>query len=235
MEAKSDKIPKTISSVFSGGVIKLNGTTLLPHHISSLIFYMSSSTQQWRYLNLRNCNLRSSGMNMLLRRCQLWNMSTSVEMTHLHGECIVRQCCVNSLTLCGDNGMEEHVKDITDSLEANTTLQCLKLCHINYKGIDCIAKIIHSNTTLRKLDLSQNNISDNGAVTVINHLKNIQELYMSHNNITSKGMNRLMLSLINMHLPEGHKSVENVSTLEYVDLSRNHSSPWGVYCVIIRH
>ena len=28
---------------------------------------------------------------------------------------------------------------------------------------------------------------------------------------------------------------ENLSTLEYVDLSHNVSSPWGVYCAIIRH
>ena len=28
---------------------------------------------------------------------------------------------------------------------------------------------------------------------------------------------------------------ENTSTLEYVDLSNNNSSPWGVYCAIIRH
>ena len=28
---------------------------------------------------------------------------------------------------------------------------------------------------------------------------------------------------------------QGISSLEYVDLSKNRESPWGVYCVIIRH
>jgi len=52
-EAKSDRIPKTVSSLFSGGNIDLTGIALLPHHVSSLIFFMSASkSEQWTILNL---------------------------------------------------------------------------------------------------------------------------------------------------------------------------------------
>ena len=41
MEAKSDtEMPKAILSIFTEGNIILNGLTLLPHNISSLIFYV---------------------------------------------------------------------------------------------------------------------------------------------------------------------------------------------------
>ena len=54
-------------------------------------------------------------------------MLTSVEMTHLCRLCIVLLSLgiivFNSLTLREDSGMEEHVKEITDSLEANRRLK----------------------------------------------------------------------------------------------------------------
>ena len=40
---------------------------------------------------------------------------------------IIRHCYVNNLTLCGDKGMDKYIKEITDSLQANTTLQSLTL------------------------------------------------------------------------------------------------------------
>jgi len=172
MEAKSDKITETISSIFSGGDIKLNDITLLPHHISSLIFFMSSTTQQWRSLNLQNCNLRRNGMKCLLEHVikNEEKMST-LQYVDLSGNdsspwgvycAIIRHCCVNSLTLCGDDGMEEHVKEITDSLEANRRLESLMLCGVGRIGIDSIKEILVNNSTLSEVNLSWMKIGSEG-------------------------------------------------------------------------
>ena len=59
-------MPKGVYSIFTNGKITLNGITLLPHHISSLLFFVSASVQQWKILSLGNCNLRDIGMNSLL-------------------------------------------------------------------------------------------------------------------------------------------------------------------------
>ena len=67
-EAKSNAVdmPKAVYSIFTNGKFTLNGITLLPHHISSLLFFVSASEQQWKILSLGNCNLRDIGMNSLL-------------------------------------------------------------------------------------------------------------------------------------------------------------------------
>ena len=165
MEAKSNKLPQQISSIFCNGDIQLAGMTLLPHHVSSLIFFMCASTmQQWRTLDLENCNLRSVGMNSLLEHVikSKDNMSR-LEYVDLSGNnsspwgvycTIIRHCCVYSLTLCGDDGMGEHVKMITDSLEANKNLYSLTLCSIGNIGIESIKKVLVNTTTLSEVNLS---------------------------------------------------------------------------------
>ena len=165
MEAKSDKIPETISSIFKGGKIKLTGITLLPHHISSLIFFMSTSiTQKWRILELGNCNLRNIGINSLLEHVIKNEGNTStLKYVDLSGNdsspwgvysVIIRHCCLNSLTLCGDDGMEGHVKGITDSLTANTVLETLTLCSIGRTGVKSVCKILGNKLNLIEINLS---------------------------------------------------------------------------------
>ena len=127
MEAKSDKIPKIVSSIFTNGKITLTKMILLPHHISSLIFFMSvSSVKQWKILELNDCNLGDTGMDSLLEHFikNDENIST-LEYVDLSGNnsspwgvycAIIRHCRVDSLTLFGDEGMEEFVEEITESL-----------------------------------------------------------------------------------------------------------------------
>ena len=140
MEAKSNvEMPKAVSSIFADGKITLNGITLLPHHISSLLFFMSaSSVQQWKVLALGGCNLRDIGMNSLMEHIVKNDENISaLEYVDLSGNstspwgvycAIIRHCCVRNLTLCGDEGMKTYVKDMTDSLQMNKMLQSLTLC-----------------------------------------------------------------------------------------------------------
>jgi len=165
MEAKSDKIPEIISSIFKAGKIKLTGITLLPHHISSLIFFMSTSiTQNWEILELENCNLRCIGMNSLLEHVAKneGNMST-LTYVDLNGNgsspwgvycAITRHGCVDSLTLCGDDGMEEYVEGIIDSVNANATLKTLTLFEIGRTGVKTVSELLDSSLYLIVVNLS---------------------------------------------------------------------------------
>ena len=227
---------------------------------------------------------------------------------------LIRHSCVNSLTVCGDEGIGDYVEEITNSLNANIKLQSLTLCHIGKSALKPIKEVLVNNTTLNEMNLSwekvrrrnetnvllhttcslsqlgngtalnSNNrevninilfnsqhgcfndtidlhkivndhkcnndamalialglynntsvqavnassceISDGGAVAIGDCCKynSLKELDLSSNKITECGMDYLL------------KSIRNVSTvlLEYVDFSSNGSSPWDVYCVIIR-
>ena len=66
MEAKSSvEAPDVISDMFKDGKINIKGVQLLPHHISSLMTYMSNSSMQWNTLQLNQCNITDVGMSVL--------------------------------------------------------------------------------------------------------------------------------------------------------------------------
>ena len=167
MEGKSNaEIPKEISSIFTDGEITLTGITLLPHHISSLTFFMSASSMQWKILKLGKCNLGSTGMNSLLEHVIKDNESMStLENIDLSGNksspwgvycTIIRHCHVNKLMLCGDEGMEEYIEEIVYSLKTNAKLQSLTLCNIKTTGLFIIPHLI-TNTDLKELNVSWRN------------------------------------------------------------------------------
>ena len=170
VEAKSTAIPSTILSIFNAGSIDLIGYTLLPHHISSLIFFISAATKKtWRSLELSNCNLGENGINILLQHTIKHKESMStLEYIDLSGNhaspwgmycAIIKCCCVNTLTLCGDDGMEGHIKEITDSLKANRTLESLTLCSIGRSGVNSIQEVLVNRTSLTEVNLSWEKIS----------------------------------------------------------------------------
>ena len=57
---------------------------------------------------------------------------------------VIRDCCVNSLTLFGDERMKEFVNEITESLQENVKLQSLTLCKIGRNGLQSIKEILNT-------------------------------------------------------------------------------------------
>jgi len=55
---------------------------------------------------------------------------------------VIRHCCINSLTVCGDEGMERHVEEIADSLEVNKVLKSLRLRSIGRIGHWLITEVL---------------------------------------------------------------------------------------------
>ena len=186
---------------------------------------------------------------------------------------IIRHCSGNSLTLCGDEGMKEFVKEILDSLQANTTLCSVTLCATCRSNVrrnnnvivkadntkcsknilvidrrlflgaldDDEKEILNGNNRVvnikiqydgddeclpETINLSNKDISNDTVCLLIFGFHSntiVKQLGLSYNNISAIGMNRLL------------ECVKYAIPLKYVDLSGNYSSPWGVYCAIIRH
>ena len=334
MEAKIDtEIPLQVTSIFSDGDISLSGMTLLSHHVTSLLFFMNACVQQWKSLKLSNCflqrvemyNIMQNMLNNKERMSTLEHVDLSLNVSSPWGVycAVIRHSCVSSLTLCGDKGMTEYIKEITDSLQVNTTLQSLTLFSVGKVGVESIKEVltnnliltslnlswekydnknsetgrIHTlilptkdsametreiavnvmlynnplccrpfhklkntcteilestninlnsknirdnaahvlafalcnNTTVVGLNISNNYITDEGAAAIISCLKHnriLKRLTLSQNRISIKGMNKMLESIETQGI---------ALSLEYVDLAKNKSSPWNMYCAIIRH
>ena len=331
MEAKTyTEIPQEVTSIFSDGDINLIGMTLLSHHVTSLLFFMTACMQQWKSLKLCNCFLQRAEMYNILqnmlnnkeRMSVLEHVDLSSNVSSPWGVycAVIRHSCVSSLTLCGDEGMNDYIKEITDSLQANTALQSVTLFSVGKIGVESIKVVLmnnlvlksfnlswekydnkkseigrihtvilptndspiqtkeiavnvmlynnlsdHSlnkntaienyeskyinlnhkningnaahvlafglcnNTTVEGLNISCNYITDEGAIAIISCLINnkiLKRLNLSHNKITINGMSKMLETIETQGI---------ALSLELVDLTKNQSSPWNVYCGIIRH
>lgn len=169
MEAKSNKIPEIISSIFSRGIVQLAGITLLPHHVSSLIIFMTtSSIKHWQALELGNCYLRSIGMNSLLEHViKNQDCISTLEYVDLSDNdsspwgvycAIIRHLHVSNFAVCGEEGMNEYTNEIISSLEANASIQSLTLCGIGKIGLTSIKHVLVNNTAINRIALSWNKL-----------------------------------------------------------------------------
>ena len=227
LEAKENEIPEVISSLFKDGKVIFNKVKLLPHNVTSLMsFICSKKSVQWKRLELTQCKIGDIGMSVL-QQFVSENTST-LEYVDLRDNnsspwgvycAIIRHCSVDSLTLCGDKGIEDYVNQIKDCLQMNTKLISLKLCNITDNGAKSIDEAIQVNTTLHIFDLSNNSICDNAATAIGNILKHnilLQQLNFSHNKITDRGI-KVIAEAIQMN-----------STLQNIDISKNHISTKGL-------
>ena len=226
MEAKSStEAPDVISDMFKDGKVILRVEKLLPHHISSLMTFMSNSSIQWKTLELTYCKITEIGMNVLEQFISE-KLSTLEYVDLIENEsspwgvycAIIRHCSVNSLTLCGDCGIEDYASEIKESLQMNTKLLSLTLCNIGNNGAITLAEAIQVNTTLQKINISSNSISDDGVAAISNSIKfntSLQELNISRNMITSEGTKYIA------------EAIQVNTTLERLDLSCNAVSDDG--------
>ena len=259
MEAKSDtKMPKAILHIFNDGNIILNGITLLPYHISSLINFMSASvTQQWKTLQLANCNLGDIEMSCLLEHASKSDSMSTLEYVDLSRNrssawgvycAIIRHCCVSSLTLFGDEGMQEHVNDIIDSLQINTSLESLTLYSTDYD--------IKAKSKKRPMAIDGKLLKLNSSSEMINIkiLYNYNDACLSENTISlsNKDLNDDTMCLITLGLYDNttikvldisHNSITDVgavviskclkhnNTIQKLELSRNKITINGAMCI----
>ena len=230
LEAKENtEMPEVISSLFKDGKVIFNKVKLLPHNVTSLMsFICTKESIQWKTLELQQCEIGDIGMSVLQ---QFISENTStleyVDLSNNNSSpwgvycAIIRHCSVNGLTLCGDHGIEDYASEMKESLQMNTKLLSLTLCNIGNNGAVTLAEAIQVNTTLQKIDISSNSISDDGVAAISNSIKfntsnSLQELNISRNNITNNGI-RVLAEVIEIN-----------STLQNIDISKNHISTEGL-------
>ena len=197
MEAKSNaEMPEAVSSIFTEGTIMLDDITLLPHHISSLIYFMSaSSKQKWKRFSLGGCGLDHMALNSLLQHVIKYkeNIST-LEYVDLSGNrsnpwdvycAIIKFCCVKSLTLCGNEEMNKYFQGIKDSLQINETLDLLTL-HV-YRETDMgkgrynhNTKMVLSTTVLNGKLYFNTQVNDKKLLVSDERAVNVKILYDSY-------------------------------------------------------
>ena len=128
---------------------------------------------------------------------------------------IIRNCCHHSLTLGGDYGLKENVKEITKCLQKNRTFELLKLKNITEEEFKPIFEV----KTLQKLNLSSNNLMDDGAAAISDGLKSnntLLELNNSENGTTNKGTQEIA------------KAILIYSSLQNISISKNYISSEGL-------
>ena len=211
VEAKSStEVPDVISDMFKDGKVIINGVGLLPHHISSLMTFMSNSSMQWKTLDLKRCNVTEVGMSILeqfisekLSTLKYADLSNNSSPWGVYCA-IIRYCSVNSLTLCGDHGIQNYVNEIKEGLQMSIRLISLTLCNITNDGAITIAEAIQVNSTLQNINISRNYISIEGLMYFMEAVKNnhtLQVVNITHNNITRSGFTSIKQCIENLQHP----------------------------------
>ncbi|XP_065883142.1 protein NLRC3-like [Dysidea avara] len=262
MEAKSiADTPAVITSMFKDGKVTLVNLNLLPHHISSLTLFISTSSINWKILQLRGCQIGDIGMSVLEQFISEYTIPT-LEYFDLSNNpsspwgvycTIIRYCSSNSLTLCGDDRMKEHVSEIIKCLKCcsklysltiggtiswdefikcyNTNHNKVTLPHDDITGEKTVEGL-KMNTTLQRLNIIGSKLCDDHvAVNIINYLNSnctIQELNLSNSGITSKEAKQIAdVIIVNTTLLKfniSHNKIFDEGALAISDGIKNNNS-----------
>ena len=260
MEAKSStEAPDVISDMFKDDKVIIDKVKLLPHHISSLMTFMSSSFMQWKTLELKECNITDVGMNVLEQFISE-NLSTLeyVDLSHNVSSpwdvycAIIRYCSVSNLTLSGvqTSEMKDYVNEITENLQKNTSLTSLTLCNIlgNIQLIktvlSCITTCTHFNIPCRKV-IDHNDVHQVKAVLFHTTLQyKCDDTVLVSDNRRKAKVNLLCDNIITIgklnSLDASHQCIDDYGVtivaifcdkLEILNLSRNKISDDGVLSI----
>uniref|UniRef100_A0A672QYG5 NACHT domain-containing protein n=1 Tax=Sinocyclocheilus grahami TaxID=75366 RepID=A0A672QYG5_SINGR len=162
----------------------LNDCDLTDRSCSALATILGSDTNL-KELNMNNNNLQDSGVKLLctglenikceleilsLRKCGLTEESCSALATVLRSNSSLKE-----LDMSNNNLQDSGVKKLQNGLEdTNCALQKLSLrkCGLTEESCSALATVLRSNSSLKELDLSNNNLQDSGVKKLQNGLEN---------------------------------------------------------------
>ena len=204
---------------------------LFSHHVSLLVFLISSLSIQWKTLEIKHCKMTDIGMN-ILEGCVSEKLSTLeyVDLSHNDSNpwnvycAIIRHCSVKRLALCGIKAYEmmEYVDSITNSLQMNDNLESLELCNIlgNIKPIlSCIVTHVEFNLPCREV-VNRYDIYKTKLNIALKH-KSDDSVPVSDNNRTVK---------INLLCPRSSDPL-TIENLNLLDVSNQYIDDYGVTVV----
>ena len=243
LEGKKLKlIPEVVTGIFSNGNINLSKITLLPHHIMSLTVFMMRSTTQWKSLNLDSCSIGNNGMSILAKFFMNFKeMTTTMKYLNLRNN--------NLTSLWGTHTVT--AQDNVDS--CSELLQSVEDLDLSFNLIcdTSISEYLKNNSSLCKLNLSKNNITDEGAKVLAETIQVntiLQELNICKNEITDEGAKifaeaiQINTTLQNLNMSqnkitdEGAKRLAEAivinKTLQELNISINWISKEGVMRIV---
>ena len=245
MEAKCKEVPKGISSIFYNDEIDFHGLQLLPHHISSLMLYISKYSVPLQSLTLRDCHIGDTGMSILEHffianpdkasniKCLDLFGNNSVLLWNVYCAIFGKQN-LKKLNWSSLKGVT--AEEIVFVMDNNKTVQSLNLSdnHFNNDDAERIAKVLKNNTTLQELDFSNNSIRIKGANSIsesIQYNSTLQRLKISWKSHFIN-TDHSTISLSQSHIKDGDvRIVANIlcsnKTVTKLDLSLNQISDNG--------
>uniref|UniRef100_A0A673G1S3 NACHT domain-containing protein n=1 Tax=Sinocyclocheilus rhinocerous TaxID=307959 RepID=A0A673G1S3_9TELE len=198
---------------------------------SALTSVLSSDSSNLKELDLSNNNLQDSGVKLLsdglkenctleilrLNDCELTEKSCSVLATVLSTKTILKEMNLNNSRL-----LDSGVKEICEGLKNPVCeLKILNNCALTEESYSALASVLGSDSSsLKELDLSNNNLQDSGVKPLSDGLKEnckLEKLRLSNCSITEEGYKALASALRS-----------NPSHLIELDLTGNDPGQSGV-------
>ncbi|XP_050951511.1 protein NLRC5 [Labeo rohita] len=230
---------KKTQSISPGGSEKqgsdlLNDCDLTDKSCSALATVLGSDTSL-KELNMSNNNLQDSGVKQLCTG--LKNINCKLEILRL-SDCSITEEGYKALAsalrsnsshlieldLTGNDPGQSGVNELSDLLQdPNCQLKTLRLndCGLTDKSCSALATVLGSDTSLKELNMSNNNLQDSGVKQLCTGLKNIncklEILRLSDCSITEEGYKALASALRS-----------NSSHLIELDLTGNDHGQSGV-------
>ncbi|KAL1268776.1 hypothetical protein QQF64_034139, partial [Cirrhinus molitorella] len=216
-------------------ILRLSICNLTDQSCKSLSSALQSSKSVLRELDLSNNDLKNTGVEHLSDGLKT---NCKLEILRLCGCNITDQSCkslssalqsshsvLRELDLSNNDLNDTGVKLLSDGLKTNCKLEILRLsiCNLTAQSCESLSTALKSsNSVLRELDLSNNDLKDTGVKHLSDGLKRnckLEILRLSGCMVTKKGCGYLSSAL-------GFSS--NASHLRELDLSYNHPGYSGV-------
>ena len=216
LEGKDDNlITKAITTIFSDGNINLSKVTLLPHHIMSLTVFMMRSTTQWKSLNLYSCSIGNNGMSILAKFLKEFKERV-ITIKYIN----LRNNYLTSLCLTQDTAIDQDHTVVSGELFQSVEELDVSFNLLRDREISFISDCVKVNTTLHKLNLSNNRITNESAKTLAEAIDVSTALQELSNKFSDEGVKTLAVA------------IQVNTTVQELDISRNLISKEGVMRIV---
>ena len=202
-EAQDNTLCEVLSKSFDSGTLDIADHTLLPYQVMSLGFFLSKSHRKWKTLNLYKCYIGDHGITTL-HQYLCGDKANKQEIAEINfGR--------NDLTAASSH----LIGDIISHLQPHT----LWLDHNKITDVRDISTAVTTTSTVKLLDIRDNDITAQKAIAVSDVMICLEELYIGSNKLGDHGAELLS------------DGIRNTKTLRVLKISNNIIGPLGTTAI----